>query len=191
MVLVLGSDMVATPMTTSSATRARRKRSRARRLTTIDRRTVTYRRICELRSLFSGALMSAGIEISPMLALRIEAAAQASTLAEVVRGRFLREGVGDLDEILRAERRADTLLKILSSESPRWCLLRPRSVLARPITSVQQPARRPPVLPEAPYVCAAQRRACIPEALRGSLRANCRPSHVHDFEAESLALIQT
>lgn len=76
-VMMLGSSAVAAPIKdTSSAVSMPSKRSRAKPLTKIDGRTVAARRIAELRSLFGGALTTAGIEIGPTLRLRIEAAAQ-------------------------------------------------------------------------------------------------------------------
>ena len=70
------------------------KRSRARPLTLLDRRSVAARRIAELKQLFTTALADAGVNVgTPMRRLQIEQAASAMAVAES-------------EAIVRAERRA-------------------------------------------------------------------------------------
>jgi len=98
----------------STAAEPSKRRVRLRTLTRVDKRTALGRRISELREMFVTTLTSAGIDADlPMRKLRIEQAAQATALAELVRGRYMREGTGDLDELVRAERRADAAVKRL------------------------------------------------------------------------------
>jgi len=96
------------------------KRSRARTLTTVDKRSILWRRICELKALFTTALAGAGLP-SPIRQLKIEQAASALATAELMRGRFLRDGGGDksFDEVLRAERRKDAAVKRLGLPADR------------------------------------------------------------------------
>ena len=77
----------------------------------MDKRTFTWRRIVELQQLFTSALTGASVELSPLRKLKVEQAAHAVAVAELARGEFMRDGAGDLDELIRAERRADTLVK--------------------------------------------------------------------------------
>ncbi len=77
------------------------RRSRAKTLTRVDWRTPLGKRITELRSLFAATLREAGVQITDMRRLKIGAAAEALATAELVRGRFLRDGDGDLDDIIR------------------------------------------------------------------------------------------
>jgi hypothetical protein len=83
----------------------------------MDKRTFVWRRIVELQELFTAALIGdaggAHIELTPLRKLRIEQAAQATAVAEMARGKFMRDGDGDLDDLVRAERRADSLVKKL------------------------------------------------------------------------------
>ena len=51
--------------------------------------------------------------MSPVRALKVEQAAQAVAVAELCRGKFMRDGAGDLDELVRAERRADAAVNCL------------------------------------------------------------------------------
>ncbi len=112
------------------------KRSRARTLTTIDKRTLLWKRLVELRRLFSAALTQAGIELSPVRALKVEQAAQAVAVAELCRGKFMRDGAGDLDELVRAERRADAAVKRLG--------LPPEGKPAGPMSPLVEHFSRPP-----------------------------------------------
>jgi hypothetical protein len=89
----------------------RRRQNRAKPLTLVDGRTVASKRIIELRALFMAAM--GDVEVSPLRALQVEQAAASTALAEMVRGRFMRNGSIPLDEVIRAERRSDTLVKRL------------------------------------------------------------------------------
>ncbi len=98
------------------------KRSRTRRLTTVDGRSVVFRRVRELTEVFTSALTQAGVELSPVRKLKVQTAAETLALAEKARGAFLRgEGGADLDEVIRAERRADSAVRRLGLpyETPR------------------------------------------------------------------------
>ncbi len=97
------------------------KRIRRRTLTRVDRRTSMAKRIAALQNLFTSALTQSGVELSPVRKLKVEQAAAGLALAEYVRGRYMRDGTGDLDEVIRAERRADALLRRvgLPPEQPR------------------------------------------------------------------------
>jgi hypothetical protein len=86
------------------------RRSRKRTLTTVDRRTRVWKRIAELTALFTAAL---GVEATPLRRMKIEQAAQLTALAEIARGRFMRNGDGTLDDIVRLERKADGAVRAL------------------------------------------------------------------------------
>lgn len=86
-------------------------RSRKKDLTTVDRRTRVFRRIAELTALFTSALTQAGLELSPVRKLKVQTAAEAVAVAELARGKYMRDGDGDLTELLTAERRADAAMK--------------------------------------------------------------------------------
>jgi hypothetical protein len=63
------------------------KRSRARPLTLLDRRSVAARRIAELKQLFTTALADAGVNVgTPTRRVQIEQAASAMAVAESARG---------------------------------------------------------------------------------------------------------
>jgi len=85
------------PHGASSNADATPKRIRRRTLTRVDKRTSVARRITELRALFTAALAGAGLELSPLRQLKIEQAAQAMAVAELARGKYMRDGAGDLD----------------------------------------------------------------------------------------------
>jgi hypothetical protein len=87
--------------------------SRAKGLTHVDKRTVTWKRICELQALFTGELVRGGVELTDMRRYLVQAAAEAVALAEHGRGKFLREGGGDLSDVVSAERRADAAVRRL------------------------------------------------------------------------------
>jgi hypothetical protein len=87
------------------------RRSRKRTLTTVDRRTRVWKRIAELTALFTAALD--GVEATPLRRMKIEQAAQLTALAEIARGRFMRNGDGTLDDIVRLERKADGAVRAL------------------------------------------------------------------------------
>jgi hypothetical protein len=89
------------------------KRSRKRTLTAIDKRTVLGKRLIELRELFTAVLTATGVELSPMRRLQIDQASQALATAEHARGLYMREGHGDLADLITAERRADSAIKAI------------------------------------------------------------------------------
>ena len=100
------------PRATSSAGDARKpRRSRKRTLTTVDRRTRVWIRIADLTAMLTAALGS--VELTPMRRMKIEQAAQLTALAELARGRFMRDGEGTLDDIVRLERKADSAVRAL------------------------------------------------------------------------------
>jgi hypothetical protein len=117
----------AAPTTLSSSAgsalkqRSKRKQSRRKDLTTIDRRGRVYRRIRELEMLFLSTFEGAGVPLTPMRRMRIAEAAQLKTLAEKARGDTLRGGSGSLDDVIRVERRADAAVRAigLPSDAPR------------------------------------------------------------------------
>jgi hypothetical protein len=79
----------------------------------IDKRSTLWKRIVELRRLFTEASISAGFQVTPLRADLVEQAAAARALAEFARGKFMRGEASDLDDLLRAERRADSLVRRL------------------------------------------------------------------------------
>jgi hypothetical protein len=80
-------------------------------LTTLDRRTRVWKRVAELTALFTAAL--GDIELTPLRQMKIDRAAQLTALAELARGRFMRNGEGTLDDIVRLERKADSAVRAL------------------------------------------------------------------------------
>jgi len=79
----------------------------------VDGRSVPGRRISELRAMFTAELERAGIELAPMRRLLIDQAAHALALAELARGRYMRDGTGDLADLANVERRADQTIRRL------------------------------------------------------------------------------
>jgi hypothetical protein len=63
--------------------------------------------------MFTAAMTGAGFEISAMRRLQIDQAVQALAVAECARGAYMREGHGDLPDLVAAERRADMAIKRL------------------------------------------------------------------------------
>jgi hypothetical protein len=100
------------------------KRDRRVSLTRVSKRGRLGQRIAELRSIFTEAVVG---EISPMRRMRIAEAAELKALAEKARGDYLRDGVGDLDDIIRAERRADQAVRAIGIVEAKR---RPPSLLA-------------------------------------------------------------
>jgi hypothetical protein len=88
------------------------KRSRAKLLTKVDRRSQLGKRIVELTQMFSAAI---GGELTPMRRLAVDKAAQLTAIAEQARGAFMRDGVGTLDDIVRLERKADQAVRALGT----------------------------------------------------------------------------
>jgi hypothetical protein len=98
----------------ASLARSERKRPHYRKeLTRVDRRSRIWRRICELTDLYTATLRDAGIELSQIRKMKIEEAAQLKSLAEKARGDFLRDGIGQLSDIVAAERRADLAFRAI------------------------------------------------------------------------------
>jgi hypothetical protein len=87
------------------------KRSRAKLLTKVDRRSQLGKRIVELTAMFTAAI---GGELTPMRRLSVDKAAQLTAIAEQARGAFMRDGVGSLDDIVRLERKADQAIRALA-----------------------------------------------------------------------------
>jgi hypothetical protein len=79
------------------------KRDRRLTLTKIDRRGRLGKRVAELTAMFTDAV---GGELTPMRRLKVERAAQMVAVSEQARGNFMRDGAGNLENILLAERRA-------------------------------------------------------------------------------------
>ncbi len=88
-----------------------KRRTRVGPLSKVDKRTVAGKRVGELKRLFASELTSAGLEITPMRQLKIDAAAQAVALAETARSRFLREGQGDVADLVAVQRSADAAVR--------------------------------------------------------------------------------
>jgi hypothetical protein len=87
------------------------RRSRAKRLTFVNRSTRLGKRIDELRKMFTEAV--AERSQTPTLALKVEQAAQKTAVAELARGRYMR-GEGDrLEAVMTAERLAERAVKAL------------------------------------------------------------------------------
>jgi hypothetical protein len=111
-VSLLGSQATLSPNDRQSgdADMPKPRRSRALALTRVDRRLPLGRRIAALKAIYFEAL--GGAEgLSPMKRLRVEEAAEAKALAELARGRYLRDGHGDLPDLIATERRADAAMK--------------------------------------------------------------------------------
>src|ERR1700677_247380 len=88
------------------------RRSRVKRLTTVNRSTRLGKRIDELKALFGSAFSPA--ELTPMRRERISAAAELQALAEAERGSWMRgEGRCNVDELVRLDRRAASAVKAL------------------------------------------------------------------------------
>jgi hypothetical protein len=88
-----------------------------RRLTKVDRRNRVGRRIDELKALFTAAL--ADREPNPMLAHKVGQAAELLAMAEKGRGDYLRGEHCQLDDVVRAERRAEAAVAALGIREPR------------------------------------------------------------------------
>ena len=90
---------------------APKRGDRRLRLTRVDKRSVAGQRIAELKALFKASLGDR--PLTPMLAMRIAEASELKALAEKARGDYLRGGGGNLDDTIRAERRADQAVRAL------------------------------------------------------------------------------
>ncbi len=93
------------------------KRDRRRYLTKIDKRTAFGRRVMELRSVFAESLGAA--EMTPLRRLKIREAAELKAIAERARGDWMRDGAGNLDDIVRIERKADLAFQALNIVEPK------------------------------------------------------------------------
>lgn len=107
----IGTVADSAPVAVAHCDRATPKRVRRRTLTKIDRRGRLGRRIDELVSLFPTALGDS--DVSPLRLERVREAAQLKALAERVRGEFMREGTGELADIVSLERRAEQAVRAL------------------------------------------------------------------------------
>ncbi len=103
------SSTDASPFALRSAGNAVPKRSRAKLLTKVDRRSQLGKRIAELTAMFTAAVG----ELTPMRRLAVEKSAQLTAIAEQARGAFMRDAVGTLDDIVRLERKADQAVRAL------------------------------------------------------------------------------
>jgi hypothetical protein len=92
------------------------KRIRRRLLTKVDRRNRVGRRIDELKALFLAAL--ADREQTPMLVHKVGQAAELLAMAEKGRGDYLRGEHCQLDDVVRAERRAEAAVAALGIREP-------------------------------------------------------------------------
>jgi hypothetical protein len=81
------------------------RRSRSVVLTHVDRRTPLGRRIKQLTAIYLDAL-GGDSALSDIKRLRIDEAAQLKALAEQARGAWMRDGDGNLDDVVRIERKA-------------------------------------------------------------------------------------
>jgi hypothetical protein len=100
------------------------KRSRAQRLTFVNRSTRLGKRIDELKALFESAIPAG--ELTPLKREQLSEAAQKKALAEAERGARMRgEARSDLDELVRLERAAVAAVKALGivEERPRQVTL--------------------------------------------------------------------
>jgi len=116
------------------------RRSRAQALTRVDRRLPLGRRIEALKAIYFEAL--GGAEgLSPMRRLKVDEAAQLKALAEKSRGDFMRDGVGSLDDVMVAERRADLAVRAigLPKERPKPATATVADILER-VNKVASPS---------------------------------------------------
>jgi hypothetical protein len=81
----------------------RPKRSRKRTLTRVNKRSPAGKRVAELKALFTDAV---GGDLTPMRRFKVETAAETVAIAELMRGAILRGEGGNMDEVVRCERRA-------------------------------------------------------------------------------------
>jgi hypothetical protein len=107
----------ATPTTTIEATSAPESPAKGRGLTAgiIDRRTREWRRRCELVAAFTQAL-GGEAAIGPLLASKVEAAADLAVVAEMTRAVFMRGEGATADDVVRTARLASTAERALAIE---------------------------------------------------------------------------
>ena len=92
----------------------KRRRSRIRTHSRIDKRTRLGKRIAELRDAFRTAVGAA--DATPLLPMRIERAAALTAMAEAERLKFLRDGMG-LERVMWLEGKSDTAIAALGIEA--------------------------------------------------------------------------
>lgn len=97
----LPADVVPTPRPQRATVGP--KRDRRLKLTKIDRRGRLGKRVAELTAMFAAAV---GGELTAMRRMKVERAAEMTAISELARGDFMRDGSGNLENILLAERRA-------------------------------------------------------------------------------------
>ncbi|MGO9422051.1 hypothetical protein [Roseiarcus sp.] len=116
-----------------------------------------------LRRLFASELTGASAEITPMRQLKIDAAAQAVALAETARSRFLREGKGDVADLVAVQRNADAAVRRIGL---------PPDKPAAPATGVSAPdMARPSRIPTIAEVTAEQVRRAVAPAIEAAAPA--------------------
>jgi len=79
------------------------KRDRKLTLTKVDKRGRFGKRVAELTLMFTDAV---GGELTAMRRMKVERAAEMTAISELARGDYMRDGAGNLENILLAERRA-------------------------------------------------------------------------------------
>jgi hypothetical protein len=128
------SSAVAAPLAGRQADGNTPKRDRRLTLTKIDKRGRLGKRVAELTAMFAAAVHG---EQTPMRKLRVEKAAELTAMAEQVRGDYMRDGNGTLDDIVRIERKADQAVRSLGITDAK-----PKSKLSIPEYLAQRDARR-------------------------------------------------
>jgi hypothetical protein len=120
---VSGSEMAVDAARTNGAHAApARVKSKRRYLRPkIDKRNRVGRRISELKDTFTKAIEAQGRELTAVLQLRVQTAAEALGMAEDARQRLLRgEGNDRLESVMTAERLAERAVKALRlSDGPK------------------------------------------------------------------------
>lgn len=89
----------------------RPRRSRAKRLTAVNRGSRLGKRIAELTALFTAAFRAD--ELTAIKCEKIADAAQLKAMAEKARGEWMRAGAHSLDDIVRLERKASAAERAL------------------------------------------------------------------------------
>ena|ERR1700722_4796824 len=80
------------------------KRDRKLTLTRVSKRGRFGKRVFELQAILEDELR--GDRLTPLVRVKIARASQMVALAEAARGGFMRDGSGNLDDLLRLEREA-------------------------------------------------------------------------------------
>jgi hypothetical protein len=110
----MATDTTQTGCAHAADVRVKRKRRYLR--PRIDRRNRIGRRITELEATFSASLGDR--ELTPLLAHLIRQASELVAMAEEGRARFLRGEHCQLDDVVRAERRAESAVAALRLREP-------------------------------------------------------------------------